>query len=460
MTSDFLTPLTARPAGALVGRVRVPGDKSISHRALIIGALAVGESVLSGLLDGDDVLATAAALRALGAEIERHDDGTWRVHGVGVGGLGEPDRPLDLGNSGTGVRLLIGLVASHPLVAFFTGDASLRTRPMARVIGPLTEIGASFITRSGDRLPLAVTGAAAPLPIRYRLPVASAQVKSAVLLAGLNAPGQTTVIEPIPTRDHTENLLRHFGAAVTVDDADGGRVISLVGQPELTAQRLTVPGDPSSAAFLAVAAAIVAGSEVTIEGVGVNPLRAGVFECLGEMGAEIDFTNRRRLAGEPVADLVVRAGALRAIEVPSERAPAMIDEYPILAVAAAFAEGRTVMRGIAELRVKESDRIHAMAEGLEACGVAVEELQDGLIIDGHGGRPPPGGVTVRTYMDHRIAMSFLVLGLAAERPVTVDTGAMIPTSFPGFAELLTSLGADIGALGGNQGGATGRGGEF
>jgi 3-phosphoshikimate 1-carboxyvinyltransferase len=438
-----LIPLRSHPVSALAGTTRVPGDKSISHRALIFGALAVGESTVSGLLEGEDVLRTAAALRALGAEVTTGGgpQAVYRIRGVGVGGLGEPDDVLDMGNSGTGARLLMGLVASHPIVSFFTGDASLRRRPMARVAEPLERIGARFVARQGIRLPLAVVGTPEPLPIEYRLPVPSAQVKSAVLLAGLNAPGRTTVIEPEPTRDHTERMLAYFGARVTVDTApDGSRAIALDGQPELEPRHVAVPGDPSSAAFAAVAAAIVPGSAVTIERVGVNVLRCGLFETLIEMGAELAFSNRREEGGEPVADLSVRYRPLKGVGVPPGRAPRMIDEFPILAVAAAFAAGTTEIRGARELRVKESDRIAAMARGLAACGVAVEELEDGLIVRGSG-RPPPGGARVATRMDHRIAMSFLVLGCGAAAPVEIDDARMIDTSFPGFAALMNGLGA-------------------
>ena len=423
----------------------MPGDKSISHRALMLGALAIGETAITGLLAGEDVLHTAQCMRALGAEISEGADGIWRVRGRGVGGLVEPDRVLDMGNSGTGARLLMGLVATHPMTSVFTGDASLCRRPMARVTGPLSQMGARFVGRSGGRLPLAVVGAAEPMPIEYRLPVASAQVKSAIILAGLNTPGETVVIEPEPTRDHSERLLRHFGADVRVEDmTDGARRVTLVGQPELAAADILVPGDPSSAAFPVAAALIVPGSEVTILNVGTNPLRTGLYQTLAEMGADISFVGERVAGGEPVADLIVRAGALKGIEVPAERAPSMIDEYPILAVIAAFAEGTTTMRGLAELRVKESDRLAAMARGLAACGVAVEELEDGLVVHGRG-RPPRGGGTVATEMDHRIAMSFLVMGLAAEQAVTVDDVAMIDTSFPGFARLMAGLGASFAA---------------
>ncbi|HSR71239.1 MAG TPA: 3-phosphoshikimate 1-carboxyvinyltransferase, partial [Kiloniellales bacterium] len=361
-----MRPLTAQPSDALSGSVAVPGDKSISHRAVLIGALAVGESRISGLLEGEDVLRSAAAMRALGAELERGPDGDWRVWGRGIGGLVEPDEVLDLGNSGTGARLLMGLLAGHPVTAVLTGDASLRARPMARVATPLMQMGAQVIARDGWRLPLTVVGTGSALPIRYRLPVASAQVKSAILLAGLNAPGTTVVIEPEPTRDHSELMLRHFGAEITVGESDEGRVTSLTGQPELTGRRIEVPGDPSSAAFPLVAALVLPGSRVSLPGIGINPHRVGLLRCLEEMGARLRLENRRECAGEPVADLEVEAGPLEGIEVPAERAPTMIDEYPILAVAAACARGRTVMRGLGELRVKESDRLAAMARGLAA----------------------------------------------------------------------------------------------
>jgi 3-phosphoshikimate 1-carboxyvinyltransferase len=445
MSSPSATPLASGTAGRLSGHCRVPGDKSLSHRALILGALAVGRTRISGLLEGEDVLCTAGAMRALGAGITRHADGAWIVSGVGIGGLQEPDTLLDMGNSGTGARLVMGAVAGHDITAFFTGDASLRRRPMARVTEPLTRMGAKVVAREGGRLPLALTGAAAPLPITYASPVASAQVKSAILLAGLSAPGETTVIEPLPSRDHTENLLRHFGAqVVSTPTNDGGRRITVTGQPELKAGDIVIPGDPSSAAFPAVAALLLPQSEITIEGVGINPLRAGLFETLGEMGAAIAFNNRRIEGGEPVADLVIRAGALNGVTVPAARAPSMIDEYPILAVAAAFAKGRTVMHGLAELRVKESDRLAAIATGLGDCGVAVAIEGDTLIVEGDGGKVR-GGAAVAAALDHRIAMAFLVLGMAAEKPVTIDDGATIATSFPGFVALMNDLGGSIAA---------------
>jgi 3-phosphoshikimate 1-carboxyvinyltransferase len=435
--------LRAHPTANLQGVTAIPGDKSLSHRALLLGAMAVGESGITGLLEGADVLATAAALTALGVDIERASDSVWRVHGVGVGGLAEPARQLDLGNSGTGARLLLGVLAGHPFTSFLTGDDSLRARPMARVITPLTTMGAQFVGRSGDRLPLAITGTTELLPVRYTLPVASAQVKSAILLAGLHAPGRTTVIEPQPSRDHTERLLRHLGAAVEVEELEGGaRAVSVLGQPELAAAPIVVPGDPSSAAFPLVAAALAPDSSVRLEGVGINPLRAGLLDCLEEMGARIRIEARPEPGGEPVADLAVEAGPLRGIEVPPERAPRMIDEYPILAVAAACAAGSTRMTGLAELRVKESDRLRAIAEGLSACGVRVEVGADELVVHGHGG-PPPGGSHIEAHHDHRIAMSFLVLGSLAQAPVTVAGAETIDTSFPGFAALMNRLGARI-----------------
>jgi 3-phosphoshikimate 1-carboxyvinyltransferase len=446
MNASPASPLVSSKAPALSGRVRVPGDKSVSHRALIFGAIAVGTTRVAGLLEGDDVLNTARALRRLGVPIERGEGGAWRVHGVGIGGLAEPDAVLDLGNSGTGARLLMGLVATHPFTSFFTGDESLCRRPMARVTTPLIEMGARFVSREGGRLPLAAIGAREPLPIEYRLPVPSAQVKSAVLLAGLNAPGETSVIEPAPTRDHTENLLRHFGAEVRVSDGKDGRHITVTGQPELIASDLTVPGDPSSAAFPIVAALLVPNSALTVTGVGLNPLRTGLFETLREMGADLVFANRRVEGGEPIADIVVRAGALKGVTVPAARAPSMIDEYPILAVAAAFAHGRTAMQGLQELRVKESDRLAAMAQGLEASGVKVAVEGDDLVVDGTG-QPPAGGAAIAARLDHRIAMAFLVLGMAAREATRIDDGATIETSFPGFVDLMNRIGARIAPAG-------------
>lgn len=438
-------PLTSAPTGPLSGAFAVPGDKSISHRAVMLAASAVGETTIVGLLEAADVLATVTAMRALGADIERHD-GVWRIHGRGVGGLVEPATVLDFGNSGTGARLVAGLCASHPFTSFLSGDASLSRRPMRRIMVPLTEIGAAFLSRSGDRLPLAIRGAAAPRPIRYALPVASAQVKSAILLAGLNTPGETTVIEPQPTRDHTERMLRHFGAEVrTALEDTGARRITLAGQPELVAGgEIRVPGDFSSAAFPLVAAHIIPGSRLTVRGVGVNEHRTGLMTTLRDMGADLESIDERDAGGEPVADLRASAGALAGVHVPAERVPSMIDEFPILAIAAACATGVTRFSGLAELRVKESDRLTAIADGLTANGIAVEAGDDWLAISGCGG-PPPGGGLVTTAFDHRIAMAFLVLGAAARAPVTIDCGAAIVTSFPGFIDLMNGAGTRIAA---------------
>jgi 3-phosphoshikimate 1-carboxyvinyltransferase len=435
--------LTSHPSRGLAGAVAVPGDKSISHRALILGALAAGETRIEGLLEGEDVLATARIVGQLGAAVERTGPGAWRVAGRGIGGLVEPDDLLDFGNSGTAARLLLGVLAGHPLTAFATGDASLRRRPMGRVIEPLSAMGAQFVARAGGRLPLGIVGAAEPMPQVYRMPVASAQVKSAVLLAGLAAPGETTALEPEATRDHTERMLRAFGAEVRVEDTAEGRAVTVTGQPELAPAPVVVPADPSSAAFPLVAGLICSGAELTLPAVGVNPYRAGLIETLLEMGADLSLENRRDPAGEPLADLRVRASALRGVEVPPERAPSMIDEYPVLAVAAAFAEGTSVFRGVGELRVKESDRLAAVARGLAACGVAVEETEDSLTVHGRGPDSVQGGAEIAADLDHRIAMSFLVLGLAARRPVAIDDARTIDTSFPGFAELMRELGADL-----------------
>jgi 3-phosphoshikimate 1-carboxyvinyltransferase len=432
-------PLKAQaPAGPLTGRLGVPGDKSISHRALMFGALAVGTTEISGLLEGEDVLCTAAAMRALGAEVERLAPGSWRVSGRGVGGLVEPPDVLDMGNSGTAARLLLGLLAGHPIFAVMTGDASLRKRPMKRVTDPLSATGATFWTREGGRLPLAVRGAVDPLPIDYVLPVASAQVKSACLLAGLCAAGTTRVVEREPTRDHTENMLRHFGATVSVQDTEQGRVVLLAGQPELVAAPVLVPGDPSSAAFPIVAALLVPGSRVVVENVGLNPLRTGLITTLREMGAALRVENERVAGGEPVGDIVAEYTELAGVTVPPGRAPSMIDEYPVLAVAAAAARGTTRMKGLAELRVKESDRLSATLALLVANGVRAEVEGDDLIVHGMPGAVPGGG-TVETHMDHRIAMAALVMGLAARAPVAVDDAAFIDTSFPGFAALMNGL---------------------
>jgi 3-phosphoshikimate 1-carboxyvinyltransferase len=437
--------LRAAPHGALSGAAHVPGDKSISHRSLMLAAMAVGESRVEGLLEGDDVLATAGALRAMGVELERTAPGGWRVWGVGVGGLAEPSGVLDLGNAGTGARLLMGLLAGHGFTSFLSGDASLRSRPMRRVIEPLGRMGASFLSRSGGRLPLALTGRTDLLPIVHESPVASAQVKSAVLFAGLHAPGATTVVEQQASRDHSERMLGAMGAEVSVEPlaggGGGGRRVTIRGQPELRPQSFLVPGDPSSAGFPAVAAAAAPGSAVRLEGVCLNPLRTGLYATLREMGARVEVERERSAGGEPVGDLLVRGGELEGVEVPAGRAPAMIDEYPILAVAAALARGTTVMRGLAELRVKESDRLATMADGLAACGVAVEVAGDDLIV--HGGRKPAGGAVVDARLDHRIAMSFLILGGLAARPVTVAGAEAIETSFPGFPGLMNGLGAAI-----------------
>ncbi len=435
-------PLTARrPDNPLSGRAPVPGDKSISHRALMFAALAVGRTRIAGLLEGEDVLRTADAMRALGAHIGR-EGAAWHVDGVGIGGLAEPDDVLDMGNSGTAARLLAGILASHDMVSVMTGDASLRRRPMARVITPLTATGARFTSRTAGRLPLTIEGATRALPLDYSLPIASAQVKSAILLAGLNARGVTRVVEPAATRDHTENMLRHFGATLQVERDGVATTIRLHGQPELLARDVDVPGDPSSAAFPLVAALLVPGSAVIIEGVGLNPLRTGLLTTLREMGASLTITNERLEGGEPVGDLLAEHRPLLGVDVPADRAPTMIDEYPILAVAAACARGTSRLRGLAELRHKESDRLAATAALLMVNGAACTIEGDDLLVHG-AGRPPPGGATVATHMDHRLAMSALVLGLATDRPVTADDTRFIDTSFPGFVALMTTLGAAL-----------------
>ena len=441
--SDQLSPLEARCSGPLTGKVRVPGDKSISHRALILGALAVGETRISGLLEGEDVLNTANAMRALGASVERTGDFAWVVRGVGVAGFAEPRTPLDFGNSGTGCRLVMGAVAGCPITAVFDGDASLRSRPMRRILDPLELMGAKAgESREGGRLPLTLHGARDPLPILYRTPVASAQIKSAVLLAGLAAPGITTVIETEASRDHTELMLRHFGAQIdSRPEGSHGRKIALTGQPELHGADVVVPADPSSAAFPIVAALIVEGSDLVLSDVMTNPLRTGLFTTLREMGASIEETELRGDAGEPMAQLRVRASKLRGVEVPPERAPSMIDEYLVLAVAASFAEGTTIMRGLKELRVKESDRLEATAAMLRVNGVKVEIVGDDLIVEGRGHVPGEG--LVSTHMDHRIAMSALVMGLAADKPVKVDDTGFIATSFPDFIPMMRALGAEF-----------------
>jgi 3-phosphoshikimate 1-carboxyvinyltransferase len=432
-------PFDVAPRGPLRGRVAVPGDKSISHRALMLSALAVGESRIEGLLEGEDVLATAAAMRAMGADIVRADDGVWRVHGVGVGGLLQPATALDMGNSGTSTRLLMGLIASHAITATFVGDASLSSRPMGRVIEPLGLMGADITASPGGRLPLMVRGICPAVPIDYTLPVASAQVKSAILLAGLNTPGTTRVVEPVATRDHSERMLRGFGATLSVDAGPHGRVISITGEAELRPQSIVVPGDPSSAAFWLVAASVVPGSDVVVANVGLNPTRTGLIAALRMMGADIVELDPREVGGEPVADLHVRHAPLTAIEVPPELAPSMIDEYPVLFVAAAFARGTTVARGAHELRVKESDRIAAMHAALAACGVACEEFEDGMAITGSGGEPIAGGARIASKLDHRIAMSLAVAGLHARAPVTIDDIGPVATSYPAFFRSLDAL---------------------
>jgi 3-phosphoshikimate 1-carboxyvinyltransferase len=434
-------PLTAHRAPPLCGRFSLPGDKSISHRALMLSAMTIGESGISGLLESEDVLATAAAMRAYGASVERGGDGLWRVSGLGPGGFLEPAAPIDFGNAGTGVRLTMGIAAAHPFVSTFIGDASLSGRPMGRVLEPLRQMGADVIARSGDRLPLSLRGAEPMAPITYRVPVPSAQVKSAILLAGLNIEGITTVIEPVATRDHTERMLAGFGAVLqSGTNADGETVIALTGMPDLKPQTIVVPGDPSSAAFLIVAGLIVEGSDMTIENMLLNPARTGLLTTLQEMGADLSIANERLSGGEMTGDIHVRHSALKGVTVPPQRAPSMIDEYPVLAIAAAFAQGRTVMDGIAELRVKESDRLNAIVRGLTANGVDCEEGAESLAVT--GGRVAGGG-TVATCLDHRIAMSFLIMGLAAENPVAIDDGATIATSFPGFVDLMTGSGARI-----------------
>jgi len=437
-------PMTAQRGGALKGEAHVPGDKSISHRSLILGALSVGETRIEGLLEGEDVLDTGKAMQAFGAEVIQHGPGRWSVHGVGVGGFAEPSQVIDCGNSGTGVRLIMGAMATSPITATFTGDASLNGRPMGRVTDPLALFGTQAYGRKGGRLPMTIVGAADPVPVRYTVPVPSAQVKSAVLLAGLNAPGQTVVIEREATRDHSERMLAGFGAKVAIETLPEGRVITLDGQPELVPQDIVVPRDPSSAAFPVCAALLVEGSDVLVPNIGLNPTRAGLFTTLIEMGADLTYENLHEEGGEPVADLRAKFSPnLKGIEVPQERAASMIDEYPVLSVVAAFAEGETVMRGVKELRVKESDRIDAMAKGLRAAGVTVDEGEDWWIVTGQGHGDVPGGVTVESRLDHRIAMSFLVLGLATQKPVTVDDASPIATSFPIFESLMATLGATI-----------------
>ena len=437
-------PMTSSASGPLSGTADVPGDKSISHRSLILGAMAVGETTITGLLEGQDVLDTGKAMQAFGAEVINHGGGSWSVHGVGVGGFAEPDQVIDCGNSGTGVRLIMGAMATSPISVTFTGDASLNGRPMARVTDPLALFGCQAVGRSGGRLPMTLVGAEDPVPVEYTVPVPSAQVKSAVLLAGLNAPGDTVVIEAEATRDHTERMLAGFGAEISTEVKDDLRVITLKGQPELRPQHIDVPRDPSSAAFPVCAALIVPGSDVLVPNIGLNPTRAGVFTTLREMGADLTYENEREEGGEPVADLRARFSPdLKGVEVPAERAASMIDEYPILSVVASFAQGVTHMPGVKELRVKESDRIDAMAVGLRAAGVSVEDGPDWWTVTGLGHGNVPGGVTCASHLDHRIAMSFLVMGMATQKPMSVDDGGPIATSFPIFEPLMTGLGADI-----------------
>jgi 3-phosphoshikimate 1-carboxyvinyltransferase len=436
--------MSSEKCGPLTGEAHVPGDKSISHRSLILGALAVGETKISGLLEGEDVLDTAKAMRAFGADVIDHGAGNWSVHGVGVGGFAEPDQVIDCGNSGTGVRLIMGAMATTPISATFTGDASLNKRPMGRVTDPIQVLGAQAYGRSGGRLPMTIIGAADPVAPRYTVPMPSAQVKSAVLLAGLNAPGETVVIEKEATRDHTERMLAGFGATIKTEETNEGRVITLVGQPELQPQVIAVPRDPSSAAFPVCAALIVEGSDVVIPNIGLNPTRSGLFTTLREMGADLNYENQREEGGEPVADLRARYSPnMVGIEVPPSRAASMIDEYPVLSVVAAFAQGQTEMRGVKELRVKESDRIAAMATGLRANGIEVQDGPDWWIVQGLGMGNVPGGARCVTHLDHRIAMSFLILGMGSQAPVTIDDGGPIATSFPIFEPLMAALGACI-----------------
>ena len=437
-------PMTSHKCTGLSGVVEVPGDKSISHRSLIFGAMALGKTEISGLLEGQDVLDTAKAMEAFGASVTNHGDGNWTVHGVGVGGFSEPDGVIDCGNSGTGVRLIMGAMATHDMTATFTGDASLNKRPMARVTDPIALFGAEAYGRKGGRLPMTIVGAKHPVPVRYTVPMPSAQVKSAVMLAGLNAPGETVIIEKEATRDHTERMLVGFGAEVNVETTAEGRVITLQGYPELKPQTISVPRDPSSAAFPICAALITEGSNIMVPNIGLNPTRAGLYTTLREMGADLVFENERLEGGEPVADLRAKFSPnMKGIEVPPDRAASMIDEYPILSVVASFAEGDTIMRGVKELRVKESDRIDAMAKGLRTNGMDIDEGEDWWIIHGKGMGNVPGGGLAETFLDHRIAMSFLTLGMGSEKPVHIDDGGPIVTSFPNFEPLMSALGAKL-----------------
>ncbi len=437
-------PMRSSPSGPLTGVAQVPGDKSISHRSLILGALAVGETKISGLLEGEDVLDTARAMRAFGAEVTDHGEGNWSVFGVGVGGFAEPDQVIDCGNSGTGVRLIMGAMATCPITATFTGDASLNSRPMARVTDPLALFGTRTVGRARGRLPMTIVGAENPVPVNYKVPVPSAQVKSAVLFAGLNTPGKTVVVEKEATRDHTERMLAGFGATITTEETNAGRVITLTGQPELKSQTIAVPRDPSSAAFPVCAALIVPGSDVLVPGIGLNPTRIGLFTTLREMGADLTYENERTEGGEPVADLRARYSPnMKGIEVPPHRAASMIDEYPVLSVVASHATGQTMMAGVKELRVKESDRIEAMASGLRACGVTVEDGPDWWAVTGMGPGGMPGGATCVSHLDHRIAMSFMIAGMASQNPISLDDGTPIATSFPIFEPLMADLGAQL-----------------
>ena len=435
--------ITAKLSTSLNGSIKIAGDKSISHRSIILGALSIGETTVEGLLESQDILATISAMQAFGAEIEKKADKKWHINGLGVGGLDEPEKVLDLGNSGTGVRLILGVAAGNPITSFFSGDESLSRRPMARVLKPLEMMGASFTSRTGGLLPLSCTGPQTLQPIDYSLPVASAQVKSAILLAGLNTPGKTIVREPTPTRDHTERMLKQFGSEISIEtDDESQNIITLKGESELTGQDIVVPGDPSSAAFPMVAGILAEDSRIEIKNVGINPLRFGLFEILNEMGAKTELIQKHDGVGEPIADIVVKTSKLKGVTVPASIAPRMIDEYPILAVAAACASGTTRMLGLQELRVKESDRLAAMANGLKACGVTVEETSDSLTVHGTGGQIE-GGARIQTQLDHRIAMSFLTLGLKAKNPIIIDNGTTINTSFPGFVETMKSLGANL-----------------
>tara|TARA_Y100000589_G_scaffold39378_1_gene33007 strand:- start:972 stop:2312 length:1341 start_codon:yes stop_codon:yes gene_type:complete len=438
-----VTSIIANLSTNLTGSITIAGDKSISHRSIILGALSIGETTVDGLLESQDILATISAMQAFGAEIEKKADKKWHINGLGVGGLDEPEKVLDLGNSGTGVRLILGVAAGNPITSFFSGDESLSRRPMARVLKPLEMMGASFTSRTGGLLPLSCTGPQTLQPIDYSLPVASAQVKSAILLAGLNTPGKTIVREPTPTRDHTERMLKQFGSEISIEtDDESQNIITLKGESELTGQDIVVPGDPSSAAFPMVAGILAEDSRIEIKNVGINPLRFGLFEILNEMGAKTELIQKHDGVGEPIADIVVKTSKLKGVTVPASIAPRMIDEYPILAVAAACASGTTRMLGLQELRVKESDRLAAMANGLKACGVTVEETSDSLTVHGTGGQIE-GGARIQTQLDHRIAMSFLTLGLRAKNPIIIDNGTTINTSFPGFVETMKSLGANL-----------------